>query len=171
MSDNTETVSLLIDAGEAKPSGSIAPALGPLGLNLGKVVADINEATLAFKGMKVPVNVIVNVNTRKYEIVVGLPPTSALVLNEIGIPKGSGTSNSGAPIANMKIDQLIKVAFAKRTDLLAATLGGACKEVLGTMVCMGITVENKDPREIQRLISDGKYDKELQTFEQSNSYN
>ena len=60
MSEEFETVNLLVDAGEVKPGGSIAPALGPMGLNLGKVVADINVETASFKGMKVPVNVIVN---------------------------------------------------------------------------------------------------------------
>jgi len=34
----------------------------------------------------------------------------------------------------------------------------AAKEVLGSCVSMGVTVENKDPREVQKEIDEGKHD-------------
>jgi len=37
-------------------------------------------------------------------------------------------------------------------------LKGAAKEIMGTCVSMGVTVEGKDPREAQREVDDGKYD-------------
>ncbi|MCH8906667.1 MAG: 50S ribosomal protein L11 [Candidatus Heimdallarchaeota archaeon] len=166
MSRETETVSLLIDAGEAKPSGSIAPALGPLGLNLGKVVADINAATLSFKGMKVPVDVIVNTATKTYELKVGLPPTSALVLNEAGLEKGSGLAGTEV-VGDLTYDQILTVAKAKRPDLLAASLKAATKEVLGTMVSMGITCDGLDVREVQKKIDNGDYDSNIKKAEAS----
>lgn len=169
MSEEFETVSLLVDAGEAKPGGSIAPALGPLGLNLGKVVADINSATSSFKGMKVPVDIVVNKGTRTYEISVGLPPTSALVLNELGLSKGSGLSGREV-IADGKFNQIMKVAFAKKSDLLANSIGAATKEVLGTMVCMGITIDGLDPRDVQKKIDAGDYNDQLTAFEKSTPY-
>lgn len=165
-----ETVSLLVDAGEAKPGGSIAPALGPMGLNLGKVVADINKETSGFKGMKVPVDVIVNKAKRTYEIKVGLPPTSALILNEVGLEKGSGLAGTEV-VGNATIDHIMNVAHAKKTDLLAATLAAACKEVLGTMVSMGITVEGEDPRVIQKKIDDGDFTDQFNKFEKTKPYN
>lgn len=164
MSADMETISLLVDAGEAKPSGAIAPALGPLGLNLGKVVADINKETGTFKGMKVPVSIIVDKTTKLYEIEVGLPPTSALILNQLGIPKGSGQSRHEV-IADMSFEQVINVAKAKRADLLAATLKAATKEVLGTSVCMGLTCEGEDPRAIQKRIDAGDFDTQLKKAE------
>jgi len=169
MSEEFETVSLLVDAGEAKPGGSIAPALGPLGLNLGKVVADINTATADFKGMKVPVDIVVNKGKRTYTIEVGLPPTSALVLNEIGIPKGSGRAGSEV-VADAKFEQIVKVAYAKKSDLLAASIGAAAKEVLGTMVSMGITCDGLDVREVQKKVDAGDYDDILDNFEKKNPY-
>ncbi|MHA2503423.1 MAG: 50S ribosomal protein L11 [Candidatus Kariarchaeaceae archaeon] len=169
MSDEFETVSLLVDAGEAKPGGSMAPALGPLGLNLGKVVADINAATASFKGMKVPVDVIVNKTKRTFTVEVGLPPTSALVLNELGLSKGSGLSGKEV-VGNGDFGQIMNVAYAKRTDLLANSIGAASKEVLGTMVCMGITVDGLDPRAVQKKIDAGEYDDQIHDFESKNPY-
>ena len=164
MSEDTVTLSLLIEAGEAKPSGSIAPALGPLGLNLGEVVADINKQTAQFKGMKVPVTLTVVKSTRQYSIDVGLPPTSALILNEGGFEKGSGLSGSEV-IGDISYEQVLKVAQAKRSDLLAVTLGAASKEVMGTMVCMGITVDGLDPREAQKKVDNGDYDNLIKKME------
>jgi len=46
----------------------------------------------------------------------------------------------------------------KRQELLAKSLKKAAKEVLGSCVSMGVTVEGKDPREVQREIDEGKYD-------------
>jgi large subunit ribosomal protein L11 len=169
MSEEFETVSLLVDAGEAKPGGAIAPALGPLGLNLGKVVADINSATSSFKGMKVPVDIVVNKSKRTYTIEVGLPPASALILNEVGLEKGSGKAGYEV-LADAKFEQIMNVAYAKRTDLLAATLKAACKTIMGNMVSMGITVDGEDPRAIQKKVDEGVYDEQLKDYEKSHPY-
>jgi large subunit ribosomal protein L11 len=37
-------------------------------------------------------------------------------------------------------------------------LKGAAKEIMGTCVSMGITVEGKDPREVQKEVDEGKLD-------------
>ena len=160
----TETVSLLIDAGEAKPSGAIAPALGPFGLNLGMVVADINKQTAGFKGMKIPVAVIVDKVARTYSIEVGLPPMSALILNKIGLAKGSGQAGHEV-VGDITYEQVMEVAKAKRSDLLAASLKAATKEVLGTALNLGITCEGLDPRAAQKKIDAGDFDKQLAKFE------
>lgn len=161
MSSEIVTVDLLVDGGSATPGGAMGPALGPLGVNIGQVVAEINKQTQAYKGMKVPIKVNVNKKTREFELEVGIPPASALVLKEAGLKKGSGTPNSEI-VGNITFPQLINAAKAKWKDLSAATLDAACKEILGTMVCMGVTCEGKDPREVQKEIDDGKYDELLE---------
>ena len=45
--------------------------------------------------------------------------------------------------------------------LLSADQKSATKEVVGTCVSMGITVEGKDPREVQKEINQGVYDDKL----------
>jgi large subunit ribosomal protein L11 len=41
---------------------------------------------------------------------------------------------------------------------MSMTLKGAAKEMMGTCVSMGCTVEGKGPREVQVEVDDGEYD-------------
>jgi large subunit ribosomal protein L11 len=56
------------------------------------------------------------------------------------------------------MEQVIRIAKVKQPQLLSSTLKGATKEVLGTCVSMGVTVEGKDPREVQTEIDQGDYE-------------
>jgi len=150
-------IKLLVEGGKATPGPPIGPALGPFGLNVGKVVAEINQKTKDFEGMKVPVTLIVDPKTKSYEIKVGLPPVSALIKKELGIEKGAH-SPSKEVVGNLTIEQAVKIAKMKRGGSLAKSLKAAVKEVLGTCVSMGVTVDGKDPRIVQKEIDEGKYD-------------
>lgn len=66
-------IKLIVDGGAMKPGPTIAQQLGPKGINIGKVIEDINKATIGFKGVKVPVELDVNEKTKKYEIRVFSP--------------------------------------------------------------------------------------------------
>ena len=55
-----DTVEAMVEGGKATAGPPLGPALGPKGVNIGQVVAKINEKTKAFTGMKVPVKVIIN---------------------------------------------------------------------------------------------------------------
>jgi large subunit ribosomal protein L11 len=55
------------------------------------------------------------------------------------------------------MEQVVRIARIKRAELLAGDLKSAAKEVLGTCVSMGVTVEGKDPREVQKEIDAGKF--------------
>ena len=165
MSAEIVSVDLLVEGGKATPGGAMGPALGPLGVNIKQVVDAINEKTKDYLGMKVPVKVIVNKKTREFELEIGIPPASALILKAAGVEKGSGEPNE-VKVGNITFKQLISVAKAKWPDLTAATLAAACKEILGTMVSMGITCEGKDPRTVQKEIDEGKYDEILKKAEE-----
>jgi len=121
------------------------------------VVNRINELTRDYAGMKVPVKVAVDVENKEFEVSVGTPTASALVVSELKIEKGSGTPNT-AKVGNLSIDQVVRIAKIKRSELLAQTLKGAAKEMLGTCVSMGVTVDGKDPREVQKEIDEGKHE-------------
>jgi len=107
--------------------------------------------------MKVPIKVIVDPKTKKFEIEVGTPPSSSLILKELRLDKGSGTPST-RKIGNLTVDQAIKVAKMKQDGLLGKNLKKKTKEVIGTCVSMGITVEGKKPQEVQKAIDDGVYD-------------
>ena len=157
-----EKIEVLVDGGKASAGPPLGPALGPMGLNIGQVVADINTKTKDFSGMKVPVKLIVDKKTKEYTITVGTPPTSALILQEIGIDKGPGDNSAGDSVS-MTMEQAVKVAKMKRDALLAKDLKAAVKEVLGTAVSMHATVDGKDPKEVQKLINEGQYSAALET--------
>ncbi len=59
------------------------------------------------------------------------------------------------------MEQLINIAKLKREQLLSKTLRGAVKEILGSCVSIGITVEGKEPKDIQGAIDEGLYDEFL----------
>lgn len=155
-----ETVEILIDGGKATPGPPLGPAIGPLGINMMKVVEEINKKTSDFSGMKVPVKVIVDVGTKEFEIKVGTPPTTALIIDELGIDKGSQDPGMDK-VADLKMEQALKIARMKFDALLSNDYKNAAKEVIGTCVSMGITVEGKDPREVQEEIDQGAYDDTL----------
>jgi large subunit ribosomal protein L11 len=155
------TVSAMVEGGKASGGPPIGPALGPTGVNIFQVVTKINEETQTFAGLKVPVEITVDPETKQFEIVIGIPPTSALVLKEIGVPKGSGEAGT-KNVGNLTIDQLKAVAKAKAADLSALTMKTAAMIVSGTCVSMGVTVEGKPAKDFQKEVREGVWDAQLE---------
>lgn len=151
-----ETIKALIEGGKASAGPPLGPALGPMGVNIMQIINTINDKTKEFVGMKVPVKVIIDPKTKNFEIEVGTPPAASLILNEMGGEKGSG-SPSKHKIGNITIDQAIKVAKMKFDSLLGKDLKEKTKEIIGTCISMGVTVEGKNPKEIQKAIDEGEY--------------
>jgi len=156
----SQTVESLVPGGKATAAPPLGPALGPLGVNIGQVVADINKKTAVFNGMQVPVKVIVDMDTKKFEISVGTPPASALILKEAGIEKGSGNPKTDK-VADIFIEQIIKIAKMKESNLLGNDLKAKVKEIIGTCNSMGILVEGKPAVEAIKEVNEGKFDKEI----------
>jgi len=157
-----ETIKALVDGGKASAGPPLGPALGPLGVNIMQIINAINDKTKQFQGMKVPIKVKVDPKTKNFEIEVGTPPASSLILNELGIDKGSGSAGTHK-IGNLTVDQAIKVAKMKQNNLLGKELKQKTKEIIGTCTSMGITVEGKKPKQIQKLIDEGVFDTKFQS--------
>ena len=153
-----KVVEAIVSGGQANAGPPLGPSLGPLGVNIVAIVNKINEVTKAYAGMKVPVKISVDPEDKSFEITVGTPTASALIVAELKIEKGSGTPNS-VKVGDLTMEQIVKIAQIKGPQLLAPTTKKAAKELLGTCVSMGVTVEGKDPREIQKEIDAGNYDK------------
>lgn len=148
-------VEALVSGGKATAGPPLGPALGPLGVNVAAVVAKINELTKDLNGMQVPVKIKVKSRT-EFEIEVGTPPTSALLLKEAGIEKGSGDKNSF--VGNISMDQVIKVAEIKRRNLLSKSLKSAVSEIVGTCGTLGIKIDGLTSKEVQKALASGSYD-------------
>lgn len=154
-----QVLEILVDGGKATPGPPLGPTLGPTGVNIPQVVAKINEKTKAFDGMKVPIKLTINAD-RTFDITVGTPPASALIIKEAKAEKGSGKAKE-QKVGNITIAQAKKIADMKKDGLLGATMKARVKEIIGTCTSMGVTVEGKEPKAILKEISEGKYDAEL----------
>lgn len=157
-----QSVDALVNGGQASAAPPLGPALGPLGVNIGQVIAEINKKTASFKGMQVPIKVIVDTSTKEFEITVGTPPASALLLKEAGIEKGSGKPHV-EKVADIMIEQVIKVAKMKEDNLLGITLKSRIKEIIGTANSLGILVEGMPAKDAIKLVDEGKWDAEIKS--------
>ena len=154
---NKQTISSLVTGGEASAGPPLGPALGPMGVNILEIINAINEQTKEFQGMKIPVSVSVDADTKKWEIEVGIPSASALLLKEAGIQKGSGTSGTEW-VGEVSADMIAKVAKVKLETSYASSLKSVAKQIVGTCVSLGIKVEGKTPKEFTAEINEGKWD-------------
>lgn len=153
-------IKLLVEGGGMQPGPALSQKLGPAGINVGQVIQKVNEATKDFKGMKVPVELEVDLRTKDIGIKVFSPPVSELIKKELGLEKGSGEQKK-IKVANASIEQIISVAKVKLPNLLCNDLKSAVKTVVGSCVSLGILIENKPAVEIEQEIDEGKYDKEI----------
>ena len=158
----TQTVEALIEGGKATAAPPLGPALGPTGLNIGQVVAEINAKTSDMKGMQVPIKVIVDTASKSFTIEIGTPPAAALIKKEAGVEKASGSAGSES-IADLLMEQIIKIAKIKDQALMGKDLKAKVKEVIGTCQSMGILVEGLSPKEALRAVEQGRFDEKIKS--------
>ncbi len=154
-------VKLIVDGGDMKPGPAVAQQIGPLGINLGKVISDVNSATSNFKGIKVPVEIDVDGKTKSYKIKVFSPPVAELIKKELGLEKGSGTPHN-VKVGNIALERVIDIAKTKQSNLLAKDLKSAVKLIVGTCHSLGVLIDNKPAKEIEKDIDSGFYDEQIQ---------
>lgn len=143
-----------------KPGPTMGQKLGPLGINIGKVLQDINSATKGFKGMQVPVELDIDPKTKSFKVSVKSPSVAVLLKKELSLDKGSGAAKK-LKVANISIEQIIAIAKTKHIDMLEKDFKSAVKSVVGTCQSLGILVEDKEAKDIEKDISAGIYDKEI----------
>ncbi len=159
-----ETIEVLIEGGKATAGPPIGPSLGPLKVNVGAVVKAINEKTAEFKGMQVPVKIIVDTETKEFEIKIGTPPASALIKKELGIETAAHNPKTEV-VGNLSVEQLIKITKMKWDDLTGKTLKERMKEIAGTCVSMGVNIDGKRAKEFIKELNEGKYDEVIKKHE------
>jgi large subunit ribosomal protein L11 len=153
-------IKLIVDGGNMKPGPAVAQQLGPMGINLGKVIEDVNKETSEFKGVKVPVELNVDPKTKTYTIEVFSPPVAEMIKKELGLEKASGESGK-TWVGNIAFETVLKISKSKLSTLLARDLKSAVRLVIGTCTSMGVLVDSKTPVEAGRDVEGGKYDKEI----------
>lgn len=142
-----QKLDVLVAGGKATAAPPLGPALGPMGVNIGEVIAEINKKTAAFAGMQVPITLEVDDKTKEFTISVGTPPASELIKKEAKIEKGAGNPKTDL-VADLKMEQVIKVAQMKEDNLLGKDPVARVKEIIGTCAGMGVMVEGKPAKEV-----------------------
>ncbi len=158
----------MIEGGKATSGAQMGQSFGPLGVDISMIINEINKKTAEFKGMKLPVKVIVETDDKSFELEIGTPPVSELIKKELGLQKGSSEPNLNK-VGNLAIEQVIKIAKMKQNSMLVNNLKSAVKTVIGSCGVSGVLVESKEPKEINEEISKGVYDEviEAETVEVS----
>ncbi len=155
-----KSVNALVVGGEANAGPPLGPALGPFGMNVMMIVKDINEKTKDYLGMRVPVKITVDTGTKEFDVEVGVPTTSALIVKETGVEKGSREPKTKL-VGNLGFQQLLKIANSKMDQSYGKTLKAVVREIVGSCISMGIKIEEKDPREFQKELGEGKFDAKI----------
>lgn len=144
-----------------QPGPAVAQQLGPMGINLGKVISDVNEATKSFKGVNVPVHLDIDPKDKSFSIKVLTPPTSELIKKELGIETAS-EARTKTIVGNLAIEQVIAIAKTKHDSMLSNDFLSSVNSVLGTCMSLGVLVEDKIGKEVQMNIKQGKWKEEIQ---------
>ena len=154
-------IKLLVEGGKMSPGPAVAQQLGPMGINMGQVISDVNDATSEFKGVTVPVHLTVDPKTKQFSIKVLSPPTSELIKKELKIEKASG-ARMKQKVGNLAIEQVISVAKSKHSSMLSNDFIATVKSVVGTCQALGVLIESKETKEILEEIAEGKYKEEIE---------
>merc|ERR1711935_137008 len=142
--------------GEVTSAAALAPKCGPIGLPPKKVGEDIQKATKEWKGVKIAICIAV----QNRQCTVSVLPTAAPLL--ISALKMTGRDRKKTKNVqyngNVKLDDIIAIAKTMREagKSMAIEFEGTCKEILGTALSLGCTVDGKGPREVQELIDSGE---------------
>lgn len=159
-----KTLRFIIEGGRATPGPPIGPALSPYKVNVMEVVNAINNATKEYEGLSVPVEVTIDTDTRKFEVKVGIPTTTALLMKYAGAKEPTGDP-AHKKIGDVRFEDIIKIAIIKKEQLTAKALKNAVKTILSTARAIGVTVDNKDPKEVVKLVEQGFYDELIKKYE------
>ena len=103
-------VNIKVFGGEAGPAATLAPKLGPLGLNAKKVGEDIVKEGGKWKGIRVMVQL--KCQNRAAEITVQ-PTSSALIIKELGnYERDRKKTKNVTHKGNLTLEQVKKIARA-----------------------------------------------------------
>ena len=151
----TTIVRTFVFGGEKNLPPSMSQKMGALRLNGKKVGEAIAKATKPFKGIRVFVEIVVT--GKEFEIVVK-PGTSALLIKEMG---GYERDKKKPKIENrtgdLPLEKVKKIAKLVEEEGKSGSkeFSGTLKQVLGSCLSIGYTVDGMNPKDVQKGIDEG----------------
>ncbi len=147
---------LKVVGGEVTSAAALAPKCGPLGMPPKKVGEDIQKATLDWRGIKIEIEMMVQ--NRNCFITV-LPTAAPLIIKALKEgPRDRKKQKNVKHNGNLKMDDVVDIAKKLRPKSMAVEFSGTVKEVLGTCVSLGCTIDGKSAKEVTSLIDAGEID-------------
>ena len=140
--------------GEVAATATLAPKVGPLGLNAKKIGEDIMKATKDWKGLKITCKLTVKNRVAKVEVT---PSAASMLIRALKEPprdrkKVKNIKHSG----NIGFQEVLKIAKDISHKSMACGMKGTVQSVLGTAVSIGCTIDGEHPMKIQSKVADGK---------------
>ena len=157
-SDEMKFITMKVVGGEPPSNAVLSAKLAPFGCNPKKAGETISKGTQEYTNIRIYVKL--SIQSREIKNVEIMPTCSAYIIKALKEPKRQRKKEKGAVFkhtGNLSFDEIKKIAEKMRAKSLAREMKGTVKEVLGSCVAVGITVDGKSPKDIQKEIDDGKY--------------
>ena len=157
-SDEMKFITMKVVGGEPPSNAVLSAKLAPFGCNPKKAGETISKGTQEYTNIRVYVKL--SIQSREIKQVEVIPTCSAYIIKALKEPKRQRKKEKGAVFkhtGNLPFDQIKKIAEIMRAKSLAREMKGTIKEVLGTCVAVGITVDGKSPKDVQKEVDAGKY--------------
>jgi len=141
----TNVLNLEIPAGKAQPAPPLGPMLGANGVNIGQFIKEFNDKTMEqmkqFGGADVKIKCKLTIYAdRTFDLELGSPVTSNLILWKLGLKSGSGEPNK-KKIGKISRKDLEEIAELKKGDMNSNDIDTMVKIIAGTAKNMGIETE------------------------------
>jgi len=134
-------------------------------LDLAKLREELNKLTEKYKGFEVTIKIMVDEDTKEYDVEIKPPTTTELLLKAVGAKEPSGDPMH-QKIGDLSFEKIVEIAILKKPSLNAKTLKAAVKTILGSARSIGITVDGKDPKQVTQEVESGVYDAILSKYEE-----
>eukprot|EP01009_Symbiontida_sp_KSa7_P003081 NODE_1747_length_550_cov_522.912176_g1412_i0.p1 GENE.NODE_1747_length_550_cov_522.912176_g1412_i0~~NODE_1747_length_550_cov_522.912176_g1412_i0.p1 ORF type:complete len:166 (+),score=34.80 NODE_1747_length_550_cov_522.912176_g1412_i0:30-500(+) len=140
--------------GEMGATSTLAPKVGPLGLNAKKVGEDIMKNSKDWKGLRITAKLTIKNRVASVEIV---PSAASLIIRALKEPprdrkKVKNIKHDG----NLSFQEIVDIARLMRHKSMSRALSGVVKEMLGTCCSIGCSVDGEQPTSIQEKIDSGE---------------
>lgn len=149
-------VNLKVVGGEPPSNAVLSSKLSPYGCNPKKAGDEISKNTKEFTNIRLFVKL--HIQSREIKKVDLIPMCSSYVIKELKEPirqrrkvKGAVYKHTG----NLTLEQVKTIAKKMKEKSLSRDLKGTVKEVLGTCLAVGITVDGKSPKEVTKEVDEG----------------
>lgn len=141
----TKQFTLHVVAGKAQPAPPVGPILGQNGVNIGAFIKEFNDKTRDIQAKFAPADVkvpaIITVfSDRTYELAIGTPLTSHLLLWKLKEKQGSAEPNK-KKIGTLTKADIAEVAEHKKWAMNTNKIDSIIKSITGTAKSLGIEVK------------------------------